>query len=694
LRNLADMDAIKRVVDQERPGRAIVIGGGYIGLEMTEALRLRGVPVTLIELAKQVMGPADPEMTEPLLQQLRLHEVDVRLERSITRFEPVADGLRAMLSDDSEVVAQLIVMAIGVKPEVALAKAAGLTLGERGGIQVDAQMRTSDPAIYAVGDAVEVTDLITGSAALIPLAGPANRQGRIAADHICGRAGAYRHTQGTAICRVFETAIGMTGASEKLLQRLGRKYEKVYVHPFSHASYFPGAQLLSLKVLFDPVDGKLLGAQAVGADGVDKRIDVLATALRAGLTVYDLEHLELCYAPPYGSAKDPVNMAGFVAANALRGDTPLCHVAEVLALRPDQLLLDIRTTAEVQAGAFPGATHIPLDELRDRLAELPRDKEIIATCRVGQRGHVATRLLRQHGFAARNLSGGYLTYKMVTGGSAPVPTAPKSEAPAAPSCPPCGAPAPAPAPVAGPVREIDARGLQCPGPIMQLRNELATAAQGATVAITASDPGFVADVGAWCQSTGHRLVEVKPIAGGGCRAVIVKQTENLAACPLPSATAQRKGKTLVVFSGDFDKVMAAFVIANGALAMGSEVTMFFTFWGLNALRRAESVAVPKNFIEKMFGWMMPRGANKLGLSKMHMGGMGLAMIKGIMRKKHVASLEELIASAQRGGVRMVACTMSMDLMGIKREELIPGIEEGGVALYLNRAEQAGVNLFV
>lgn len=704
LRNMADMDAIKAIVDQQpvnrqHPARAVVVGGGYIGLEMVEALHQRHMAVTLVEKLPQVMAPLDPEMAEPVHQQLRLHGVDLRLNCGLTAIREQSQSLIAVLEGSAEVECGLIVMAVGVKPETRLAAAAGLALGERGGIKVDAQMRTSDPAIYAVGDAVEVPYLVGGESLVVPLAGPANRQGRLAADHIFGRPAAYRGTQGTAICKVFDLAAAATGANEKMLRRLGLAYEKVYVHPNQHAEYYPGATRLSLKLLFAPDSGKILGAQAVGAEGVDKRIDVLAVALRAGLTVYDLEHLELCYAPPYGSAKDPVNLAGFVAVNLLRGETALWHAEEAAQVRPDQLLLDVRLPTETAAGIIPGAVSIPVDELRDRLPELPRDKELLVYCRVGLRGHVACRILTQHGFRARNLSGGYITWSALN--PAPQPAAPPP--PSAP--PPPRGPAPGQPPeqsqecACGAVREnrgpqiakqVDACGLQCPGPIMRLRDELAKLAAGEALTITASDPAFAQDLPAWCASTGNRLAKVEPY-GKGIRATV----ERLAPCGVsPAVGTSTKKKTIVVFSGDFDKVMAAFVIANGAAAMGSEVTMFFTFWGLNALRRPEAVTVRKNFIEKMFGWMMPRGAGRLALSRMHFGGAGLAMIKGIMKQKGVASLEELIGSARLAGVRLVACTMSMDLMGIKPEELVPGVESGGVAMYLHHAEQGNVNLFV
>ncbi len=685
LRNMADMDAIKKVVDTEKPSNTVVVGGGYIGLEMGEAIRERGLGVTMIELAQQVMGPADPEMAALLHQQLQLHGVDLRLGVSVAAIQEEENGLSVKISSGDTVSCGMVVLAIGVKPEVTLASDAGLKIGERGGIVVDRHMRTSDPSIYAVGDAVEVTDFVTGASTLIPLAGPANRQGRIAADNIFGRDSVYKCTQGTAICKVFDLAIGMTGASEKVLKRAKMAYEKVYVHPSSHAGYYPGAAPLTLKVLFDPQSGKLLGAQAVGKDGVDKRIDVLAVALRAGLTVYDLEEMELSYAPPYGSAKDPVNYAGFAAANVLRGDVGIFHIEELDAEDPAKLIVDVRTPKEFGTGQIPGAVNIPVDDLRERLDELPRDKEILAYCGVGLRGYLACRILSQNGFRCRNLTGGMTTYKAAAGKLPKLEPEKKTVTPAVDVASGVDA--------ASEIKlEVDACGLQCPGPIMRLAQEIQKINPGEALSITVNDPGFASDVGGWCHSTGNRLVSVKP-ANGGIQAVIERGQETAgAACSEPSAAC--KDKTIVVFSNDFDRAMAAFIIANGAAAMGSRVTLFFTFWGLNILRKNEAVPVQKNLVEKMFGWMMPRGAEKLQLSKMNMGGMGLLMMKDIMRKKHVATLPELIESAKQNGVKLVACAMSMDLMGIKREELIDGVEEGGVAMYLDHAEQGRVNLFI
>ncbi len=410
LRNLADTDRIKKIVDGGIR-HALIVGGGFIGIEVAENLVHRSVAVTLLDRNKQLLVPFDPEMTTPLLAALKEKKVEVLLGESPRALAPGPDGLEVTLASGATRSAQLVVLGLGVKPENKLAVEAGLEVGPRGGIRVNDSLETSDPDIFAVGDAVETIDFSTGEPTQVPLAGPANRQGRIAADNALGRRARYRGTQGTAILGFFGTTAAMTGLSEKALKKLGKPYRKIYVHPANHAGYYPGAEGMSLKVLFDPAMGKILGAQGIGGAGVDKRIDILAVAIQAGMTVYDLEEMELCYAPQFGSAKDPVNMAGFVAAGLLRGDHPQIDWEEVSTKNPEQsFLLDVRTAQEFSKGHIPGAVNIPVDELRDRLGELPRERSLVAYCQVGQRGYFATRILMQAGFSASNLGGGYKTY--------------------------------------------------------------------------------------------------------------------------------------------------------------------------------------------------------------------------------------------------------------------------------------------
>ena len=692
LRNIEDMDAIKKVVDEEKSKSAVVIGAGYIGIEMTEALAHRGIKVSLVELLPQVFAPVDPEIAAPLADHMAMHGVNLCLNTSVTGIKDNGDFLEVELSKGSPIEASLAIMAIGVRPESKLAVDAGLELGSLKGIAVNENMQTCDADIYAVGDAVEVVDFVSEKNALIPLAGPANRQGRIAADNIFGRPSTYKHTQGTAICKVFDLAVGITGQSEKALKRSETPYETIYVHPHHHAGYYPGAAQMTLKLIFDPKDGTILGAQAVGPKGIDKRIDVIAVAIRAGLKVFDLADLELSYAPPFGSAKDPVNYAGFIASNVINGDMPICHVDDVLNPDENQAVLDVRTTAEVEGGTIPGTVNIPVDLLRDRLGELDKSKEYLVTCAVGLLGYLATRILIHNGFKARNLTGGYKTFKAFTADTNKEQTKMPRQIKEnqtnsdSPVCKLVEAGKPEIS------KTIDATGLQCPGPIMKLKSELETIEDGQAVSIVSTDPGFTADIAGWCNSTGNRLAGVET-SDGTYKATVIKGATS--ALPVQAGgSGLSKNKTIVVFSNDFDKSMAAFIIANGAASMGSEVTLFFTFWGLNLLRKDVAPPVKKNLVEKMFGMMMPRGAKKTVLSKMNMMGIGTKMMQGIMRKKNVSSLSELINSARDNGVRLVACTMSMDLMGIKKEELIDGIEEGGVATYLNNAEKGNVNLFI
>lgn len=411
LRNVPDMDRIITSIKENKPQHATVVGGGFIGLEMMEAFHQLGIKTTLLELSDQVMAPVDREMAGFVHKEIKDKGIDLRLGSALQSVAETKKGLTLSLSTGETLDTNLLIMAIGVKPETKLASEAGLQLGELGGIYTNEQLQTSDPFIYAVGDAIEEKDFITGNQTVVPLAGPANRQGRMAADNMLGRNESYQGTQGTAICKVFDLAVASTGKNEKALKREGINYEKVFVHTASHASYYPGAEIVSFKLLFSPETRKILGAQAVGKDGIDKRIDVMAVAQRAGMTVDQLEHLELTYAPPFGSAKDVINQAAFVANNLIKGDTKAIHFDEVDNLNENQILLDVRNPVELtNVGYIKGAINIPVDQLRQRMDELPKDKEIIIYCQVGLRGNVAYHQLVNNGFKARNLIGGYRSY--------------------------------------------------------------------------------------------------------------------------------------------------------------------------------------------------------------------------------------------------------------------------------------------
>ncbi len=682
LNNLEDMEGIHRAASTAKS--ACVVGGGFIGLELVENLRHRGLQVHLVELLDQVMPPMDWEMTQPILQELRINGVEVHLKETVTAIED--QGVR--LASGGMIKADLVCLCAGVKPNSSLAAEAGLNLGPRGHIIVDEQMRTNDPAIYAVGDVVETIDLVTGQQINAALAGPANRQGRIVADVLAGRESTYRQTQATAIVKVFNQAAASTGVSEKRLKALGLPYHRVYVHPTSHPRYYPDAQPVSIKLLFSP-QGKIYGAQVIGAEGVDGIINTLATAQRAGMTVHDLEHLELAYSPQWGGAKHPINMAGFVAANILKGDV---QVVESDELPEEAFILDCRTSEESEVGILPGSVSVPLDELRQRFHDLPRDREIVTYCAVGLRGYIAARYLAQQGFRVRNLNGGYRTwcwFQTLPSGPIHAPSY-SAESETDPTSPqPKGEVL---KPSLQPI-QLDVCGLQCPGPMVQVKQAIDRMTPGQVLEVTATDPGFAADIPMWCSRTGNTLLEVKT-QGKGYLARIVKAQPHPGVSPAPVPAARQNGKTLICFSNDLDRVLATFVIANGAAAMGNAVTIFFTFWGLNVLRKENPPQVSKGFLDRVFGMIMPKGPNRLKLSKLNMGGMGTAMMKHVMKSKHVDSLPDLIASARAAGVRFVACSMSMDVMGIKAEELIDGVEIAGVTNYLGTADEGNVNLFI
>ena len=421
LRTIPDSTRIRSWIDDRAVKKAVIVGGGFIGLEMAENLHGRGIAVRILEGADQVMPPLDPEMAAPVAERIRKAGIELHLDDAVASFEASGNALVVRTKSGIALDADMVILAIGVRPETTLAKAAGLTIGERGGIRVDERMQTSDPAIWAVGDAVEVKDIVTGTWLALPLAGPANRQGRIAADVLCGKNPRFRGVQATAVCGAFGMTIAMTGASEKSLKRAGiTDFEKVWLHPGHHVGYFPGARPIHIKLIFRRFDGRILGAQAVGEEGVEKRIDVIAMAIQMHATVYDLEETELCYAPQYGAAKDPVNIAGMIASNHLRGDLPLAYWDDLDARRAvGALLLDVREPGEFAAGSIDGAVNIPLPELRGRMNELPRNREIVVFCQVGQRGYYATRALLQKGFHASNLAGGYRTWIDMPGSAQP-----------------------------------------------------------------------------------------------------------------------------------------------------------------------------------------------------------------------------------------------------------------------------------
>ena len=700
---VADTDLFRQKVYEERIGSAVVVGGGFIGLEMAENLAGAGVKVTILEAADQVMAPLDFDMAQMLHGEIRDKGIRLELGDPVASFEDKGDTVVTTLKSGTAVEAELVVLSIGVRPNSQIAKDAGLSLNARGGIVADDYLRTDDPDIFAVGDVIEVADFNTGGRTMVPLAGPANKQGRIAADNLLAAQQKqephilYAGTQGSSVVKVFDYTAASTGRSEKALQAAGlekgKDYEVAYVTQNHHAGYYPGALPMVIKLIFEKApaaDAKILGAQIVGYEGVDKRIDTLGVALRLGATVDDLTDLELAYAPPYSSAKDPVNMAGFAAQNVLEG---LVTFADwnFEETTPDAVILDIREDAERMVLKLPDSVEIPLGSLRDRLGELDPAKTYVVFCGIGVRAYNASRILAQNGFEhVLVYPGGTRFWSATHKKAAPViELPPLSKSPAD-----AGTKEAVTVPENTKKVQLDCIGLQCPGPIVKVYEAINGMDEGDTLEVSASDPGFVRDIGAWCATTGNTLISAGK-EGDEYKAVLRKGLFRTGDAPEGvTVTNGDSEKTIVVFSGDMDKVMASFIIANGAAAMGKKVTMFFTFWGLAALRKPNGPKVPKSLIEHAFGIMLPKGVAHMGISKWNMGGMGGAMMRWVMKQKNVDTLQDLMDTAMKNGVTIQACSMSMDVMGIKEEELIDGIEIVGVGTYLGAAETANHNLFI
>ncbi len=687
MRNVPDTDKIMKYISDTKPRHAVVVGAGFIGLEMAENLHNRGIQVTIVEMAEQVMTPLDYSMAALVHQHLKTKNVEFYLNTAVSSFSKKDNRLLITLNTSRTIETDLVILSIGVRPDSKLAQDAGLAIGETKGIVVNEFLQTSNPDIYAVGDAIEFENPIIGKKMITYLAGPANKQGRMAADNMVrGNKKRYKGAINTAIAKVFDLTVASTGVSGKMLERHGIAHIDSTTHSSSHAGYYPGAQPMSIKISFSPEDGRLLGAQVVGYEGVDKRIDLFAEAIRTRATVYDLAEIEHAYAPPYSSAKDPVNIAGMVAENILDGTAKMVYWRDIAA---DDFLLDIRTPDEFELGSIEGAVNIPLDHLRDHLEELPRDKRMVVFCGIGLRAHVACRMLVQKGFDnVYNLSGGLKTYEMASqkqsnedifendyiGIDDNIYRGHEKAAPL----------------MSFPSLSVDACGLQCPGPIMKLKKEIDLIGEGQQLSITASDPGFYKDVQSWAAMTGNKLVELN--RDGSKVVAVVQKASAVKKMAMPGSVGD--GTTLICFSDDLDKALATFVIANGAAASGKKVTIFFTFWGLNVIKKQVKPNVEKDFFGRMFGWMLPSSSLKLGLSKMNYFGKGGWMMRMIMKKRGVDSLEAMIQSAKEAGVEFIACQMSMDVMGIKAEELMDGVNIGGVANFLEKTETSGLNLFV
>lgn len=732
--NVPDTDKIKKYITDKKPKTAAVIGGGFIGLEMAENLKEAGCDVSIIEMQDQVMAPIDLEMAQLVHENIKMNGVELILSDGVKKFENItasqeenAKKTRITLASGKTLDVDIIILSIGIRPNSALAKDAGLELNQRGGVLVNEYLKTSDENIYAVGDVIEVTEFIEKGKTMIPLAGPANKQARICAGNIIAEfglleattKGIYEGTQGTSVAKVFDYTVAATGLNEKTLIRMGKKVDKDYfvaiINQKSHAGYYPGATPITLKMLFS-TDGKIFGAQIVGIDGVDKRIDVIASAIRLGANALDLQKLELAYAPPYSSAKDPVNMLGFVAENILNkiakfipwnGLEDQKKLAQKYGVSK-VTLLDVTESFERMAFKVEDSVHIPFGQVRDRINELDKESLIVTFCAIGVRSYNVARILTNEGFKhVAVYPGGTSFYKSALHDKLykkkekiqkGIEFDPKAEEMLAKSRGDVKGGSKVDINKIVITKDLDCSGLQCPGPIMRVFNSINEIEEGQIIKVAATDMGFARDIESWCARTGNSLV--KTCREGKQNIVYIQKgmeteiSENSEEQKNTGVTELPQGKTMIVFSGDLDKVLASFIIANGAAAMGRPVTMFFTFWGLNALRKSEKQKVKKPLLDSMFGMMMPRGTSRLKLSNMNMGGMGTQMMKKVMNDKNVDSLEDLMKNAMANGVKLVACTMSMDVMGITKDELIDGVELAGVAAYLGDAEQSNVNLFI
>ncbi len=684
LRNVTDTDRIKQYLDTHKVQDAVVVGGGFIGLEMAENLQHAGARVSIVEMADQVMAPVDFSIASHVHRHLMDKGVGLWLQTGVDHFESAEGRIKVCFADGGHIVADMVLLSVGVRANTELAKKAGIELGQRG-IKVDSYLQTSTPDVYAVGDAIEFTHPLTGKPWLNFLANPANRQGRIVADNmVFGNTTEYEGAIGTSIAKVFDLTVGATGLPAKRLQQEGIAFEQSTTSSAAHASYYPGAFQLTTKLTFDPKTGKLYGAQCVGNEGVDKRIDQVALLIKNGGTVYDLIKIEHTYAPPFSSAKDPIAIAGYAAANIINGTMPVVQWRELKDMDlSGTTLIDVRTRDEYSLGTIRGAINIPVNELRDRLDEIPIDKPIIVFCAIGLRGYIALKILTGRGFKnVRNLSGGSKTYNLATQKITHDTASIHNETPSNNATRQSDNQK---------VISVDACGLQCPGPILKLKKNMDTMSAGDRIEVKATDPGFPRDAAAWCQSTGNRFLSQNS-EGGYCSVVIEKGGEQPQ--PTTACGVAPKNKTLIMFSDDLDRALATFVLANGAAATGHKVSIFFTFWGLNVIKKEKKPAVKKDFFGRMFSMMLPSDSRKLKLSQLSMLGIGDKMMRYIMRKKNISQLEELRQQAMDAGVEFIACQMSMDMMGVCKEELIDGVTIGGVATYMNRAEEAGVNLFI
>ncbi len=678
LRNINDIDKIKAEIKNSNIKKATVVGGGYVGVETAENLKYLGIDTTLIEAAPHILATFDTEISNVLEFELVNNGLKLMTSEKVVEFQEAKNEIIINLESGKTVTTDIVILSIGVSPDTKFLQNSGINLGEKGHILVNENLETNLKGVYALGDSILVKNYLTNQDVTIPLAGPANRQGRIVAGNIVGRNEKYKGSLGTAIIKIFELTAASTGLNERTLKQLNIPYEKIYLHPNNHAAYYPGASPISIKALYNKENKQILGAQALGISGVDKFIDVIATSIKFKATIDDLSELELAYAPPFLSAKSSANMLGFIGQNIEDGLLEQVFMEDLKNYNEkENIILDVREELELIGGKFNNSINIPLSELRKRYNELPKDKEIWTYCAVGLRGYITSRFLSQKGYKVKNLAGGIKSREKVILKAQEEGNLNKESN----------------SNIGKEEDYLDLSGLSCPGPLVKIKEKIDKLQENEELKVKVSDPGFYNDIQAWSKVTKNTLLSLDKKDGltyatlqkGKTSKVIEKNHKNM-------IIEDKSNMTMVVFSGDLDKAIAAFIIANGALTMGKKVTMFFTFWGLSILKKKN--LSKKNFIEKMFAVMLPKNSKDLPVSKMNFFGIGAKMIRSVMKKKNIMSLEELIKKAIDSGVNITACTMSMDVMGINKEELIDGINYGGVGQYLGEAEKSNNNLFI
>lgn len=692
IRNVPDIDRVVSAMNGAK--KAVVVGGGFVGIEMAENLKEKGLDVSLVEASDQVMITLDKEMVAPVHQILRDNGIKLYLNQALKEISDNSDSVDVVLPDATITKVDFVILSIGVRPDSKIAVDAGIKVGPRGHIIIDENCLTSDKFISAIGDVIEYPSPNTEGNNAIALAGPVNKMARLCADYIVkGSCRAYKGTFGNSIAKVFDLNVGSVGLNEKTLKKLNLDYKVAIVHGVDHASYYPGALSLSIKLLFNNKTGEIYGGQAVGYKSVDKKLDVLSSIIGLGGTVDDLASFEQSYAPPFNSAKDLLNMLGMIALNVIDGLENIVSYDQALKMKDEgALIVDVRTKDEWNLGHLEDSILIPHDDIRNNLDKLPKDKDIILMCKVGIRGYIAERILEQNGFdRVYNLTGGYATLASAISDEKQLSIYCDDKSMDDCDCQKalCNQKK------CEPRVELNCCGLQCPGPIVQLKNKMDLIEAGQIIEVIATDPGFLKDVSSWCKMTGNELLESEKI-NGQIKAVIQKSCK----VPLESNCSNstnmncQKGASMVVFSNDFDKALAALVIANGAAASGKPVTMFYTFWGLSILRTNPRKKIKKDVMAKMFSTMLPSDMEHLKLSAMNFGGIGPKMMKSRMKKKKIDQIREMYDQAISQGVKMIACQMSMEIMGIGKDEILPDAEIGGVATYMAEASDCDVNLFI